>query len=159
MELALIAAVAENGVIGNNGDIPWYLPQDMKLFKEITIGNTVVMGRRTWESLPSKYRPLPNRNNVVVSTTLGHLDEADVCSSYESAIEKAQSYNRDIFIMGGASLYERALKDANRMFISYVYQEPEGDTYFPNFDREKWNLIKRKSYSGFELHELERKMD
>src|SRR3989338_1209027 len=139
--ITIIAAVAENGVIGNKGKIPWYFPEDFKHFKKATEGNVVIMGRKTYESLPDKFRPLPNRVNIVVSSAMESKEGIEVARSYEEAIEKAKKHNKEIFIIGGSSLFERALQDADRMILSHVKLSPEGDVYFPKFSGNEWDII------------------
>lgn len=147
--IALIAAHSANRVIGNKGKIPWHLPEDFKLFKKYTLGNTVIMGRKTWESLPEKVRPLPERENIIVSTTLKHIEGAQVFDSLEKALEYAKTLNKDIFIMGGASLYEKAINFVDKMYLSEVYMECEGDTFFPEFDKTQWEVEYEKEYEPF----------
>src|SRR3989344_2476082 len=103
--ITIIAAIAENGVIGNKGKIPWHFSEDFKHFKRTTENNVVVMGRKTYESLPEKFRPLPNRVNVVVSSSMAGQEGIEVARSYEEAIEKAKKHNKEIFIIGGSSLF------------------------------------------------------
>ena len=150
MDLGLVVAVSENNVIGNNGDIPWHIPADMKLFKQITTGNTVIMGRRTYESLPDSYRPLPNRNNIVVSTTLSTTDDFQACSSYDDALAASIGYGTDVFIIGGQSLYEKSMPDVDVMYISHVHGEFEGDTFFPEFNIEDWKVDNFERFKDFD---------
>lgn len=134
--IRLIAAVSKNGIIGIGGKIPWHLPDDMKRFKEATKDDVVIMGRKTWESLPSKFRPLPGRINIVVSTTLPDQNEADTfhtCRTLEHAIGTADSLypDRGIWIIGGQTLYEQGLELARGLMITHVDVEIEGDATFP----------------------------
>ncbi len=125
----LIAAVARNGVIGFNGQIPWRLPEDLRHFQELTMGHTVIMGRRTYESIG---RPLPGRQNVVVSSTLTDLEGYVVARSLQEALALAD--RQEIFIIGGARLYREALPLAEQLDLTVVELEPVGDTWFPEVD-------------------------
>jgi dihydrofolate reductase len=133
--LSIIAAVAENGVIGRAGGLPWRLPDDLRRFKELTMGKPVVMGRRTWESLR---RPLPGRQNIVVSRNLNYAAcGAEVCSSLDAALARAGEA-AEIFVIGGASLYAEALPRAQRLYLTEVHASVEGDAFFPAWDRNQW---------------------
>lgn len=136
--IALIAACAENGVIGNQGRIPWKIKGEQLRFRELTMGNVVVMGRRTFEEIG---KPLPGRDTVVVSSTKQY--EGEHCltkASFEEAMEAAHKLagGRDIFICGGAALYEAALPFAERMYLTEIHTEFEGDVLFPAFDAEEF---------------------
>ena len=148
--------MTKNRVIGKDNSLPWHIPEDLKNFKELTTENTVIMGRKTWESIPEKFRPLPNRNNIVISRNLS-AEGADVCSSVKEALEKAKSYGKEIFIIGGSSIYEQFLPLTDKMYISYLKEEYAGDTYFPNFNKEDWEIIERKDFAEFEFIVYERK--
>ncbi len=128
--IALIVAYANNHVIGNKGSIPWRIKGEQKRFKELTTGNVVIMGRRSYEEIG---HPLPNRMNIIVSNTKKF--EAENCmtaGSLEEAIKLAG--DRDVFISGGARLYEEALPLVSKMYVTEIDREIEGDTYFPEFD-------------------------
>lgn len=137
MKLILIAAEAANKVIGQDGKMPWHLPEDLQLFKHETKGSAVIMGRKTWESIGSK--PLPGRTNVVVSKTLGPVDSAHSVRSFKTAVKGliATGYEQ-AFVIGGESLYRAALPWASRIFISKLYKSYEGDTVFPDIDPLQW---------------------
>lgn len=151
--ISIIAALDPNRVIGKDGKLPWHISEDLKNFKRLTSGATVIMGRRTFESIG---RPLPNRNNIVISTTMQPQAGIDVCRSLPEAIEKAKSYNKDIFIIGGSRAYREALPIADRMYLSFVKKEYDGDAYFPEFDESKWKITDRKDFEEFELVAYER---
>ncbi len=157
--VSIIAAFTKNRVVGKDGALPWHLPEDMKLFKELTSGKTVIMGRKTYDSLPAKFKPLPNRHNIVVSRSLESTSIAgvDVCPSVEAALEKAKSYGKEIFIIGGASIYQQALPYAAKMYLSQVKKEYEGDTYFPEFDVREWEIIETREFADFILKVYRRK--
>lgn len=128
--IALVVAMSKNRVIGNKGTIPWNIPGELKRFKELTTNNVVIMGRRTYEDIG---RPLPNRENIIVSTTQTYQgDNIQTARSLQEAIELAG--NKDIYIGGGARLYEEALPLVDKMYITEVDLEVEGDTFFPIFD-------------------------
>ncbi len=132
--IALIVAYANNQVIGNNGCIPWKIKGEQKRFRELTTGNVVIMGRRSYEEIG---RPLPNRTTIVVSSTKKFDGEnCFTAKSLEEAIEIAG--DRDIYISGGARLYEEALPIVDKMYITEINCEIEGDTYFPQFDKEQF---------------------
>lgn len=132
--IALIVAYANNQVIGNKGYIPWKIKGEQKRFRELTTGNVVIMGRRSYEEIG---RPLPNRTTIVVSSTKKFDGEnCFTAKSLEEAIEIAG--DRDIYISGGARLYEEALPIVDKMYITEINCEIEGDTYFPQFDKEQF---------------------
>ncbi|WP_220803897.1 dihydrofolate reductase [Pseudomonas sp. NCCP-436] len=141
LSLCLIAALAQNRVIGRDNQLPWRLPADLKHFKAMTLGKPVIMGRKTWDSLG---RPLPGRLNLVVSRQAGLcLEGAEVFASLEAAIERAEAWARqqgvdELMLIGGAQLYEQSLEQASRLYLTRVELEPEGDAWFPLFDEEQW---------------------
>lgn len=141
MSINIIVAKSLNNVIGKDGKIPWHQPEDMACFKELTEGSTVIMGRKTWESLPGK---LKNRVNVVVSSNhtivmLGSKQPDFLFSSLESALERFK-FNKNVFIIGGARLYAEALPLADYMYMTIVKDMVEGDTFFPEWEPNKWRL-------------------
>jgi dihydrofolate reductase len=140
-EIVLVLAVAENGVIGKNGGIPWHISEDMKRFKALTLGHTVVMGRKTWDSLPKK--PLPGRVNVVVTRQKDwHADGAVVASSLGQATSGTSGA---VMIIGGAEIYERALPLASRIELTEVHRAFDGDATF-TFDRKGWRETVREDH-------------
>ena len=143
MKIHLIAAVAENGVIGKDGGIPWDIPEDLQHFKERTMGHTVIMGRRTFESIG---RPLPGRQNIVVTSTVRELTGCQIASSLKEAIELAE--REQIFIIGGSMLYTEALPMADVLDLTFVHEKPEGDTFFPEINRELYKETERKDFDG-----------
>jgi dihydrofolate reductase len=152
----IIVAMTKNRVIGNNGTLLWNLKEDMKLFKELTTNNIVIMGRKTWESIPKKFRPLPNRKNIVVSKSLNRVDGAEVASSTLDAINLARSNAGQIYIIGGSAIYESFLKEADFLHISHVKKEYEGDTYFPEINFDEWRIIEEKEFEEFTYKKYER---
>jgi dihydrofolate reductase len=147
--LALIAAVAKNGVIGANNALPWRLPADLARFKSLTLGHSVVMGRRTWQSLR---RPLVGRQNIVVTHQAGFAAEgADIAHSLDGALALAQM-PLPAFCVGGAALYREALPRADVLYMTEIDRDFEGDVRFPGFDRSRWRVISReeaRSPDGF----------
>ena len=133
--ISLIVAYNNNKVIGKDGKIPWFCPEDLKRFKELTMGSPVIMGRKTWESLP--VRPLPGRGNVVVSKTLPlqYSDSIIIVSTLRAAILGSQEYYPDseIFIIGGEEIYRQAMPLADRMYLTHINNNSEGDAFFPDF--------------------------
>lgn len=140
-EVIIISAVAKNMVIGKDNDLPWHLPSDLKQFKTKTLGCPMVMGRKTWESFGS--RPLPNRPHIVISSKLLTFDYPNVhhAFSLEEAIEKAKAFEKDVWVIGGQSIYEQALEVADRMYITHVDAEVDGDRYFPLIDPTAWKQV------------------
>ena len=156
MDKIIIAAVAENRVIGKNGDIPWHIPEDLQHFKEKTEGSTVVMGRKTFQSLPDSFTPLPNRENIILTTSdFSPEDESvELANSLEEAWEKAK--NEKIYIIGGAGIYKQTLEDADKMVLTEIHKEYEGDTYFPDFLEENWREVNREENGKFDFVEYEK---
>ena len=134
--ISLIVAVANNGVIGNKGALPWRIPEDMRWFRMHTLGKPVIMGRKTWESLPA--RPLPKRENIIVTHDSGYVAEgASVATSFDAAIAAAAG-SPEIVVIGGAGLFAEALPRAGRIYLTSVGIAPEGDVFMPPFDRAEW---------------------
>lgn len=138
----MIAAMAENRVIGNKNTIPWHLPADFKYFKENTLGKIIVMGLRTFESIGGK--PLPERKNVVLNNDPNYIppQECFVARSIEEVVEFSKK-DGEVMICGGASVYKQFLPLADRLYLTYVHANPEGDTYFPEVNLAEWNEVKR----------------
>jgi len=147
MKIKLIVAKAKNDVIGKDNDLIWHLPADMRFFTQSTKGHIVVMGRRNWDSIPLKYRPLSDRINVVITrnTAFSHPD-CVVFNSVEAAIEHYTSHaatqdDRDLFIIGGGQIYTYCMAHdlLDEMYITFIDESFDGDTYFPEIDAEKWD--------------------
>ena len=140
MTITLIAAVASNGVIGNNNELIWRLPADMKYFRQQTIGKPVLMGRKTFESLG---KPLKDRTNVILSRTLQEAPEG--CELVRTIPEAIAKYGEDeLMVIGGGDIYKQALEIADRLQLTEIAQAFDGDTYFPDFDRQEWKLVSRE---------------
>jgi dihydrofolate reductase len=136
-KISLIAALGSTTrALGKEGQLLWNIPEDMQRFKKITMGHPVIMGRKTWESIPLKYRPLPGRANFVVTRQKEYLAEgAVVCASFEDSLEKAHDSvgSDEIFVIGGGELYALALPIASRLYLTLVKDETPGDTFFPEY--------------------------
>ncbi len=141
MALKIIAAVAENGVIGKDGSLPWRLPEDLTRFRELTEGNIVLMGRKTYWSLPVLSRPLPNRENIVLTHSPHHvvgMSGATVIDNFEQVLDRSRIQN--IFVIGGGEIYSLALPYVDEMFITRVHVYLPGNVFFPEFREGYWNL-------------------
>lgn len=143
MTISLIAAVAQNRAIGKDNQLLWHLPEDMRYFRETTRGKTVIMGRKTWESLPDKFRPLPGRRNIVVTRDNHYVaDGALLAHSLDEAIAAAGE-DGETFVIGGAELYKQALPLAQRLYLTEVAHAYEGDVFFPEIAPAEWQEISR----------------
>ncbi len=151
MRLALIWAMSRNRVIGRNNALPWYLPEDLKYFKRVTMGKPIIMGRRTWESIG---RPLPGRTNIIVSrNTRFEAEGAKVVHTLDEAIMMAENIafingGEEAVVMGGAEIYRQALPRADRLYLTQVHAEVEGDAFFPEFDIERWHELGREDFAA-----------
>ena len=145
-KISIIAAMSENLVIGLNNKIPWHIPEDLDRFKQITSGHTVIMGRKTYESIGSK--PLNNRLNIVLSNTL-KTNLVKVCSDMEKAFNGIPEQEKEVFIIGGETLYSDAIKFADKMYLTIVEEYYRGDAYFPKFDESEWLISKSIQRNGF----------
>jgi dihydrofolate reductase len=144
LPIALVVAVARNGVIGRDGDLPWRISSDLKRFKQVTLGKPVVMGRKTWDSLPRK--PLPGRVNIVISRTLADAPGALVRRDLDEALEAAEAAALaegapEICIIGGAQIYAAVLDRAARIYLTEVDLAPQGDSHFPALDPAVWREV------------------
>ena len=147
MGVALIVAVAENGVIGKDNDLIWHLPKDMRFFKETTIGHHVIMGRKNFESIPHKYRPLTDRTNIVITRQLGFKAEGCiVVNSVVAALDIAKNNgDTEPFIIGGGQIYKISLEQnlVDRIYLTKIHHNFDGDTFFPELNSE-WKEINRE---------------
>ncbi len=142
--ISLIVAVAENNVIGKDNRLIWHLPADMKFFKEKTTGHCVITGRKNFESIPEKFRPLPNRTNIIITRQKDyHAPGALVVGSVPEALEKAKmTGDSEIFIIGGAEIFKQTLHLADRIYYTKIFHSFDGDTFFPEPDPAEWELTK-----------------
>lgn len=147
MKIAMIAAVAENNAIGINNKMPWYLPGDLRYFKAVTMGKSIIMGRKTFDSLR---KPLPGRTNIVITRdTEWHHEGVKVVHSLDEALALAEDIalingNDEVMVIGGAQIYQQALDKADRLYLTKVYQSFEGDAFFPEIDESDWLETARK---------------
>ncbi|MFL0800649.1 MAG: dihydrofolate reductase [Agarilytica sp.] len=148
-KLAMVVAVAQNGVIGKDNALPWRLPRDLQYFKATTMGHPIIMGRLTYESIG---RPLPGRTNIVVTRQEAwSADGVEVVHSLPAAIECAEKLNAEkewVMLIGGANLYKQALILCERLYLTEVHADVDGDAYFPEFDRASWNEISRQRHES-----------
>src|SRR5580765_3094341 len=143
--IALIAAVARNGVIGDRNRLPWHVPEDLRRFRELTTGHTIIMGRKTWESIG---KPLPGRQNIVVTRQRDfQASGAELAASLEDAIRLA-TLPEPVFVIGGESLYREALPLAQLLYITELDRDYEGDARFPAFAREPWRETSREAHAS-----------
>ena len=146
MRIALVAAVARGGVIGRDGGLPWRLPEDMAHFRDVTMGHPVVMGRRTWESLPERFRPLPGRRNVVLTRDPGwSADGAERAASLEEALRRLEGESR-VSVIGGGEVFAAALPLADELLMTEIDTDVEGDMFFPFWDRSAFDEISREDH-------------
>ena len=141
--ISIIVAIAQNGTIGDKNALLWHIKEDMRFFRTTTSGHPVIMGRKTFESLGSK--PLPKRKNIVITRSDVEFEGAFVAHSLEEAIAMVDD-DAEVFIMGGAQIYAQALDIADRMYITRVERDYEGDTSFPEVDYSKWKLVTEERY-------------
>lgn len=143
MKVSLVAAVARGGVIGNGDSIPWHLPEDLAFFRDLTMGHAVVMGRKTWDSIPTRFRPLPGRRNVVVTRDPAWQgDGAEPAASLADALLLLAGAER-VFVIGGAEIFAAALPLADEIVLTEVALDVEGDVHFPPWDRSAFDEVSR----------------
>ncbi len=148
--ITILAAVGKNGVIGNNNQLIWHLPNDLKRFKQRTLGHPIIMGRKTFESFP---KPLPGRVHFVISRQ-EHPSTENVywVNSLQEAIQLAMTFSQEVFVIGGGEIYTQALPLADRMELTLVGATFEGDSYFPKIDFSQWNVISEEGHLKDEKH-------
>lgn len=157
MIVSLIVAIAKNNAIGKDNDLLWHLPNDMKFFKETTAGHCIITGRKNYFSIPEKFRPLPNRTNIVITRDKNlKLEGAEVVNSIEKAIEIAKSKNEtEVFIIGGGEIYKQSIALVDKMYITEVDTIFEdADTFFPEFDKLEWDEETISSNKKDEKHKF-----
>ena len=160
--IALVVAVSRNGVIGRAGGLPWHISSDLKRFKALTMGKPLIMGRKTWESLPKK--PLPGRRNIVITRQANYWAEGAVVAADAAAALAVAGEVEEISIIGGADIFHLFLPQAQRIYLTEVDLEVEGDTYFPRIEPDQWLETAREAHArgpndsaGFVLRVLDRK--
>ena len=152
--MTIIAAMDKNRVIGKKNKMPWHISAESQHFRRATNGHVILMGRKTYRSIGSK--PLPGRPHVIVSRSMPEGKDVDVCRSLEEAIQKAESYGREVFICGGGEIYRATLPKADRMILSHIHAEYEGDAYFPEFDERDWAITQKETRDQFTVVYYER---
>lgn len=149
MTISLVVAASTNNVIGSDGGLPWHLPDDLRHFKRLTTGNPIVMGRRTFESIG---RPLPNRRNIVMTRDPDYVAPGcDVVSSVREALDLLKDTD-EVMIIGGGQVYRDFLPRADRIYLTRVQADVEGDTYFPDIDEAGWRLVSSEPHAADEKH-------
>lgn len=153
MKISLIVAVSEDGAIGDKGNLLWHLSSDLKRFKAITTGHTIIMGRKTYDSLPNG--ALPNRRNIVISRQLKSLKDAEVYSNIDEALQ-ATADEDIVYIIGGGEIYKKTFPHADELHITLVHKSyPEADTRFPEWKLTDWNILKQEQIGQDEKNELD----
>ena len=147
--LSLIAAVAKNNCIGQSNRLPWHIPEDLKRFKELTTGKIVLMGRKTWESIPEKFRPLPNRKNIIITRQKDYSAPAGVEIYQDIDAALTAHPDQEIMVMGGAEIYRQTIDRAIKLYITEVNQTVDGDVFFPEIDPTMWKEVERENHAGF----------
>ena len=156
-----IAAMDQSRVIGKQNKIPWHLPQDMQRFKQLTMGHTVVMGRRTFDSLPDKFKPLPGRHNVVVSRTLKEIErfpQVEMCADLGRYLERFKRgvESKTAWIIGGAEIYAQSVAFWDGLYLTLIKQSHDGDAYFPLFEQD-FSLVESEDFPGYSFLHYQRK--
>jgi len=152
--LSIIVAVAENNAIGKDNDLIWYIADDLKRFKRLTTGHTVLMGRKTFDSLPNG--ALPKRTNVVITRNQSlQLENCIILHSVEEAIEKYKDVPEEIFILGGGSIYKKMLPYAQKIYLTEVHQSFDADVFFPEINMENWEVVSEEHHSKDEKNEYD----
>lgn len=147
--LTLVAAVARNGVIGRDGDLAWRNAEDMKHFRALTWGHPVLMGRKTWDSLPAKFKPLPGRRNLVLTRDAAwYADGAERVASLGDALARVEDAPT-LFVIGGAEVFAQALPRADELVLTEVDAQLDGDVFFPPWDRDAFDLVAAQPMAGF----------
>lgn len=145
MITSIIVAASENNVIGKNNDLPWHLPTDLKYFKETTMGHCVVMGRRNFDSIPDKYRPLSGRTNIVVTRQNDFVARGvEVVHSIQEALELARNkHESECFIVGGGEIFAQSISLCDRIYLTRIHAKIDGDVLFPVIDPKDWKEVSR----------------
>ncbi len=156
MKISMIAAMSRNRVIGKDNDIPWHLPDDFKFFKDTTKHHHVIMGRKNYESLPHKFKPLPDRPNVIITRQANYpVEGAQVVPSLEAALEIARKAGeQEAFIIGGGEIYKLGLDIAEIIYLTEIDGEIAGDVFFPEFNKALWKEIDRRHHPADERHKF-----
>ena len=153
---SIIVAIGKNNEIGKNNKLLWHIPEDLKKFKKITLGKTVVMGKNTYESIG---KPLPNRYNIVLTKNLKSFpnncnEKLEICDNFSKIVEKYKNSDEEVFIIGGAQVYKKTLelKIIEKLYISHIdFSDNEADVYFPEIDYNVWKKVEEEKYSGWKF--------
>lgn len=146
MKINLITAFTKKSVIGTKDGLPWDIPEDLKYFQTTTKGKTVLMGRKTFDTIG---RPLPRRNNIILDYEKRPIEGAWVFGSITEAIQQAKKFKETLFVIGGASVYSQMLPQVDNLYISHIKKDYPGDVYFPAYDKSLWQEVKRQEYDEF----------
>lgn len=150
--ISIIVAVSDDWGIGKDNDLLWHIPEDLKRFKKLTTGNAVIMGKKTWESLPR--RPLPGRKNIVITDDLNESFENSLTAySIEESLSKCEG-GEEIFVIGGGSVYRQFMSIADRLYITHVHKKARADVYFPKVDLNVWKVIEKENHNNAEGDEI-----
>ena len=156
-KINIIAAMSLNKVIGANNDLPWHIPSDLKYFKKVTDGACVVMGRKCWESIPEKFRPLPNRVNVVCTFNQKYEAKgAATLGNVNRVLTNLKNNGEDdnVFVIGGGEIYKESFKHADKLYLTRIHKNIDGDVFLDGFDEKEWELVSisdKKEENGFEF--------
>jgi len=153
--VAIIVAMTKDRVIGAGEALPWHLPEDLQLFKQLTMGCTIIVGRKTYASIG---RPLPERHNIVLSRSQIELPDVQVCASFIAGLTTAAQLGHPVFVIGGEELYRKALPIASELHISWIKDAVPGDVYFPEFDLADWIACEEADHPGFHYTHYRRKI-
>ncbi len=148
MIITIVVAIAQNHAIGKDNKLLWHLPNDLKHFKTITTGGTVIMGRKTYDSVG---KPLPNRRNIIITRQNIAIEGCEVVNSLDEALALCKT-EQEVFIVGGAEIYKMAMQVTNRIYLTIVHHDFEGDTYFPEIEENKWKEVEREEHQPDEKH-------
>lgn len=156
--IAIVAAVAKNGCLGIDNHLPWDWPEDKKFFRELTAEKNILMGRKTFESILQLLKsPLPNRNNIMLTRNIYYPSMAGVKIFHRLDQVMKKYQNEDLYIIGGGEIYAQTINLADKMYLTQINQEYDGDTFFPMIDNQLWQEIKKENHTGFSLGEYVKK--
>lgn len=150
MKISIVVAIAANNAIGKDNQLLWRLPNDLKHFKQITSGHTIIMGRKTYDSVG---KPLPNRRNIVITRQNINIEGCEVVNSLDAALALCAD-EPEVFIVGGAEIYKQAMQAPDRIYLTIVHQNFDGDTYFPEIKADEWKETEREDYQPDEKHQF-----
>ncbi|GGE67657.1 dihydrofolate reductase [Pedobacter psychrotolerans] len=151
--LSIAVATGENREIGKNNQLLWHMPADLKFFKQTTSGHTIIMGRKTFDSVG---RPLPNRRNIVITRDASlQIEGVEVVNSFEQALEITNTEEKPIFIVGGAEIYRQALPETDTLYLTTIHHQFDADTFFPEFDRSEWEVVSSEHHQADEKNKYD----